>query len=128
VKGITITSSACSLTTCRLLSLAVLRFYKEPFFYFYFIQPRAIFPQFFLEPVNWRRNGARQEFLFLFFTPSALGRRNRKANEFQSQIGGNCDWNSLAEFPWLFYALGQVFKLHIQYSRFFGKGQIYNLK
>jgi len=41
----------------------------------------------------------------MFVFSSALGRKDGKANEFQSQIGGNCDWNSLAHWKVLTLAL-----------------------
>src|SRR4030042_3848432 len=74
VKGITITFSACSLTTFHPLSLAAPRC-ERTFYLFLFCNFSKI--------------------LFLFLSP-ALGRKNGEANEFQTQIGGNCDWNSLA--------------------------------
>jgi hypothetical protein len=43
--------------------------------------------------------------IFIFVFSSALGRKDGKANEFQSQIGGNCDWNSLARWKVLTLAL-----------------------
>jgi len=82
VKGIAMTSSACILTTC-LLFHQLSHGLKEPIFLFLFILQK----------------------IFIFVFSSALGRKDGKANEFQSQIGGNCDWNSLARWKVLTLAL-----------------------
>lgn len=38
-------------------------------------------------------NFYKNNFIFVF-NPPALGKEYREVYEFQSQIGGNCDWNS----------------------------------
>ena len=61
--------------------------YKEPIFLF-------IFVKFF-----------KNNFIFVF-NPPRVGGKNIEKYEFQSQIGGNCDWNSFSlAFPRYIYSI-----------------------